>query len=100
MRHLKSGHGHDNADVGSEFLFSEAYRQESNKVNNNEKISFDLQNLFVINLFSLKSLTKRAKKLIELSHEQTYFEKPFFSQMNDFIRDLLSESLLQVHSIN
>lgn len=95
MRHLKSGHGHDNADVGSEFLFSEAFRRESNKVNSNEKISFDL-----INLFSLKSLTKRAKKLIELSHEQTYFGKPFFSQMNDFIKDLLSESLLQVHSIN
>lgn len=68
LRHLKTGHGHDNADVGSEFLFSEAY-----------------------------SLTKRAKKLIELSHEQIYFEKPFFSQMSDFIRDLFSESLLQVH---
>ena len=64
---------------------NQIWKSYSNKV---KKKSFDL--------FSLKSLTKRAKKLIELSHEQIYFEKPFFSQMNDFIRDLFSESLLQV----
>ena len=27
LKHLKSGHGHDNADVGSEYLFTGSHRQ-------------------------------------------------------------------------